>query len=326
VVAKLEGPQFSGGANIAIKCPSHTYEQTVAFYRDTLGLPLIEEEKDGCIFQFGPNRLWIDSVPNLSHPDVWLELETNDTEAAASFLKIHGISRRDEVEQLREDFNGFFISAPNGVIQDGLEYFGAGKPYYDPAKVTVPTLLVHAEWDRDTPAYMAQALFHGCPAIAGARAAVVVAGIPEVPAQPARIDVGGADIDVDRKRDHGNIDVAIVHGEAGKLGDEISGGGLQGSDLAVLGHRSGVVQHECDAEHARAPGGRRRRVEAQDRKAHELHEVGRDRAGATERNGRAGAAAAERTDSVLRGASATAAALRAERARPATRGPWARTR
>ena len=71
MVAKLEGPQFSGGANIAIKCPSHTYEQTVAFYRDTLGLPLIEEEKDGCIFQFGPNRLWIDNVPNLSHPDIW---------------------------------------------------------------------------------------------------------------------------------------------------------------------------------------------------------------------------------------------------------------
>src|SRR5947209_16312729 len=77
MVAKLEGPQFSGGANIAIKCPSHTYEQTVAFYRDTLGLPLIEEEADGCIFQFGPNRLWIDKVPNLSHPDIWLELETD---------------------------------------------------------------------------------------------------------------------------------------------------------------------------------------------------------------------------------------------------------
>ena len=85
MVANVNGPQFSGGANIAIKCPSHTYEQTLAFYRDTLGLPLIEEEKDGCIFQFGPNRLWIDRVPNLSHPDIWLELETNDTEAAASF-------------------------------------------------------------------------------------------------------------------------------------------------------------------------------------------------------------------------------------------------
>jgi catechol 2,3-dioxygenase-like lactoylglutathione lyase family enzyme len=116
MVAKLEGPQFSGGANIAIKCPHHTYDQTIAFYRDTLGLPLIEETPEGCIFQFGPNRLWIDKVPNLSHPDVWLEIETNDTEAAAAYLRVHSVPRRDEVEQLREDFNGFWISDPAGVI------------------------------------------------------------------------------------------------------------------------------------------------------------------------------------------------------------------
>jgi hypothetical protein len=41
------------------------------------------------------------------------------------------------------------LRAPNGVVQDGLEFFGARKPYYDPAKITVPTLLVLAEWDRD---------------------------------------------------------------------------------------------------------------------------------------------------------------------------------
>ena len=116
MVANVNGPHFSGGANIAIKCPSHTYDQTVAFYRDTLGLPLMEEEPDGCIFQFGPNRLWIDKVPNLSHADIWLELETNDTEAAASFLKINGVARRDEVEPLREDFDGFWIADPAGVI------------------------------------------------------------------------------------------------------------------------------------------------------------------------------------------------------------------
>lgn len=51
------------------------------------------------------------------------------------------------------------LRAPNGVVQDGLQFFGAGKPYYDPAKITVPTLLIHAEWDRDTPPYMAQTLF-----------------------------------------------------------------------------------------------------------------------------------------------------------------------
>jgi catechol 2,3-dioxygenase-like lactoylglutathione lyase family enzyme len=117
MVAKLEGPQFSGGANIAIKCPYHTYDQTIAFYRDTLSLPLVDETPEGCIFQFGPNRLWIDKVPNLSHPDIWLELETNDTEAAAAYLRVHGVPRRDEIEQLREDFNGFWISDPSGVIQ-----------------------------------------------------------------------------------------------------------------------------------------------------------------------------------------------------------------
>jgi len=107
MVANVNSPNFSGGANIAIKCPYHTYEQTIAFYRDTLGLPLLEEEPEGCILQFGPVKLWIDRVPNISHPDIWLELETNDTDAAAAYLKNHGVPRRDEVEQLREDFDGF---------------------------------------------------------------------------------------------------------------------------------------------------------------------------------------------------------------------------
>ncbi len=51
------------------------------------------------------------------------------------------------------------IRAPNGVVADGLDFFGAGKPYYDPAKITVPTLLVGAEWDHDAPPYMGQTLF-----------------------------------------------------------------------------------------------------------------------------------------------------------------------
>ena len=51
------------------------------------------------------------------------------------------------------------LRAPNGVVQDGLDFFGAGKPYYDPSQITAPTMLVLAEWDRDTPPYMAQTLF-----------------------------------------------------------------------------------------------------------------------------------------------------------------------
>ena len=51
------------------------------------------------------------------------------------------------------------IRAPNGVLADNNDYWAAGKPMYDPAKITVPTLLVQAEWDRDLPPYMAQTLF-----------------------------------------------------------------------------------------------------------------------------------------------------------------------
>jgi pimeloyl-ACP methyl ester carboxylesterase len=51
------------------------------------------------------------------------------------------------------------IRAPNGVLQDSQDSWSAGKAYYDPAKITVPTLLVQAEWDRDLPPYMAQTLF-----------------------------------------------------------------------------------------------------------------------------------------------------------------------
>lgn len=51
------------------------------------------------------------------------------------------------------------IRAPNGVLADAQETSWAGRAYYDPAKITVPTLLVLAEWDHDLPPYMAEALF-----------------------------------------------------------------------------------------------------------------------------------------------------------------------
>ncbi len=51
------------------------------------------------------------------------------------------------------------VRAPNGVREDGQRYWGADTRYYDASKIRVPVLLVHAEWDADTPAYMAQALF-----------------------------------------------------------------------------------------------------------------------------------------------------------------------
>ena len=51
------------------------------------------------------------------------------------------------------------IRAPNGVVEDGQRYWGADTRYYDPSKIRVPVLLVHADWDAEAPAYMSQALF-----------------------------------------------------------------------------------------------------------------------------------------------------------------------
>jgi pimeloyl-ACP methyl ester carboxylesterase len=51
------------------------------------------------------------------------------------------------------------VRAPNGVIKDIVEYWGKGQPTWDPASVRVPTLLILAEWDQDTPPYMAQEVF-----------------------------------------------------------------------------------------------------------------------------------------------------------------------
>jgi pimeloyl-ACP methyl ester carboxylesterase len=51
------------------------------------------------------------------------------------------------------------VRAPNGVIEDGQRYWGADTRYYDPSKIRVPVLLVHADGDVEAPAYMSQALF-----------------------------------------------------------------------------------------------------------------------------------------------------------------------
>ncbi len=91
-------------------------------------------------------KRWLTGVPEDKQADLipagWFDTWTEATWATDSKAKDSG--------QLR---------APNGVIQDVRDYWASGKPYYDPANIRVPTLLIKAEWDQDTPAYMAQALF-----------------------------------------------------------------------------------------------------------------------------------------------------------------------
>jgi pimeloyl-ACP methyl ester carboxylesterase len=51
------------------------------------------------------------------------------------------------------------LRAPNGVAQDGRQFWGAGKALYDPAGIRVPSFLLHADWAADLPSYMLHACF-----------------------------------------------------------------------------------------------------------------------------------------------------------------------
>ncbi len=52
-----------------------------------------------------------------------------------------------------------FIRVPNGHYLDWRNFWSAGRPFYDPGKILTPVLLVQAEWDVETPPYMARTLF-----------------------------------------------------------------------------------------------------------------------------------------------------------------------
>jgi pimeloyl-ACP methyl ester carboxylesterase len=68
-----------------------------------------------------------------------------------------GVTWASDPEGLRQ--NPSVLRAPNGSQSDSWEYWRADRPFYDPAKITAPTLLVVAEWDQDTPPGLAVALF-----------------------------------------------------------------------------------------------------------------------------------------------------------------------
>lgn len=111
-----ERPQFSPGRNIALKMPPRDFLQAVAFYRDVLGFEQLSVDETSVTFKFGSMRLWIDRVPSLSQAETWLEVRTSDSEAASEWLEAQGIDRCDAIEPLPEDFPGYWIVAPGGIV------------------------------------------------------------------------------------------------------------------------------------------------------------------------------------------------------------------
>ncbi len=51
------------------------------------------------------------------------------------------------------------VRTPNGAALDSRRYWGAGRPYFDPARITSPTLVIFGEWDSNLPAAAAQGFF-----------------------------------------------------------------------------------------------------------------------------------------------------------------------
>lgn len=100
------------GKNIAIKVPLHKWDETVAYYRDKVGLAVTREMTNSVGFAFGAMTLWIDRVPAQSQTDVWLELFTDDPDRALRQLES---PQRDELEPL-DSVQGHWTSDPAGVV------------------------------------------------------------------------------------------------------------------------------------------------------------------------------------------------------------------
>lgn len=112
--------KFEAGINIAIKIPKSKYDQTVAFYRDILKLPVEEKAIDHPTVsqthevKFGNNIIWLDCVDNYTHSETWLQLTVPDVSEATQYLQSNGVETCDEIEELPENMH--WITDPAGTV------------------------------------------------------------------------------------------------------------------------------------------------------------------------------------------------------------------
>lgn len=118
--------KFAPGRNIAMKVPPHQYETTIQFYRDVVGLTPIDMQPPNIGFEFGDKQLWIDCVPTVSQAEIWLELVTDDLDAAAKQLAAAGVVRCDAIEPLPAELPGFWVASPAAIIHLVCKEDGSG--------------------------------------------------------------------------------------------------------------------------------------------------------------------------------------------------------
>lgn len=118
---------------------------------------------------------WIRETPSLADPGGAIGAYRVVERSAARTRWLHGVPEHKKAELLPDAWfeawaDATFASgrsgpgpgqlmAPNGTVQDTRDFWASGKPLYDPNRITVPVLIVHAEWDRDTPIEMSRAVF-----------------------------------------------------------------------------------------------------------------------------------------------------------------------
>ncbi|MCP1628007.1 hypothetical protein J2T25_000919 [Citrobacter amalonaticus] len=83
----MNKPDIKGGIDIAMKVPSHQYQQTIDFYRNVIRLPEIIDKPPAVGFELGPNK-----------------------------LEQCGVVRCDAVEPLPDGFKGGWIMNPCNIV------------------------------------------------------------------------------------------------------------------------------------------------------------------------------------------------------------------
>lgn len=112
-------PKFITGHNVAMKIPSQEYESTLNFYRNILSLKEVSNPNladQSPRFVLGDKILCLDSVATLSRAEVWLEILSEDVEAAAKYFEEQGCALREEIKPLLQGLKGFWVAGPSGIV------------------------------------------------------------------------------------------------------------------------------------------------------------------------------------------------------------------
>jgi len=81
------------------------------------------------------------------------------------------------------------LRAPNGVLKDVTDFLEKGIPLYNPSDIRVPTFLVVAEWDQDTPLFMTQEVFSRLVNTPYKRQAVLAEGTHAIAVEKNRMEL-----------------------------------------------------------------------------------------------------------------------------------------